>query len=162
MTSKSHWPNKVSPIERLHRQIRRYLGKLISAHTFKSVPDAIRRIETSINSRVHSSTNLIPNLTTNFHGPQILTSDMKRREKVLEKGPAPTLFKVGDLVRARRQRNVFEKTDIGVLSSSVYRVHSIKYTEPIPSYYLFDLELGVVVDGSFSQRALSAYVDHSE
>ena len=181
VTSQAHWKNKVAPVERLvfpqmetpslmdvrncalvcrlNRTIRVMLGRLRASKSFISLPDAMRRIEKSLNSSRNSTTGLVPSETTNEDASKLMTRQRDKRQKEVSTNYAPPIFQVGQLVRVKRQKAPFDKSDIPQWSTAIYRISGIKNTLPAPSYHLVSVASGDDLLGSYSQRELTGHVE---
>ncbi|MCP4491818.1 MAG: hypothetical protein GY820_31605 [Gammaproteobacteria bacterium] len=115
------------------------------------------KVEKMINLTRNSRTGLSPNETTDEKALYILDKLRSWRYN-LTKGKAPKpRFKVGDLVRVKKQGGqaaAFAKSSEHSFGMNVYKVHAIKETRPQVSYILSTVAGELLDVGTFPEGRL--------
>ena len=153
-TTQPQHRNKTSIAERCIRTIRIQLGRRLTNKAVSNFPNTIRAIEHSLNNTVNTVTGLKPNETTNNDAAAILSKERLKRLKIK---PEEVRFAEGQLVRLRVVGgSAFRKSNEPGFSKEVFKILSVKKTEPIASYKVANLETGIAVTGTISERDLVA------
>lgn len=149
---------KASMAERVQRTIKERLQRYMEYKNTKKYIDVLQDIVWAYNHRVHSSTKLKPAAVTFDNAHKAVENIRQKYKNVPAKKPK---FKVGDVVRISRARELFEKRFLAGFSEELFRVSRVDTSQTPHIYELKDLNDEEIL-GAFYERELSKVTKNLE
>jgi hypothetical protein len=141
---------KASQIERFNRTIKNIMWRHFTRNNSLKWVKILPTIVQEYNQRKHRTIGMPPNKVRHRHIPQIKQHMLKQRR---HPPPPKHPFKIGNIVRISRIRNIFAKEASNYnWSEELFKVVNVQKTHPI-TYELEDL-LGVPIKGTFYHQEL--------
>lgn len=131
--------HKVSPVERFNRTLSSKIYKLIYMNNDHDYVSQLAKIVQTYNNTKTRSHGMKPNKVTALNR-EIVWHNLYSKKKNL---PLKPKYQIGDYVRNVRSVNQYSKGFLPPYSEEIFKIHSIKYTNPV-TYKLVDLEKDLV------------------
>jgi hypothetical protein len=145
-------------VERFNKTIQMLIYKYLTEKETNRYIDNLQQFVSTYNLRFHRSIGMTPNeaeLTEN-HGKVFMKVDEKIRKA--NKNRKSAVFQIGDKVRLKRLKRVFDRSYLSKYSEEIFTVSEIKDNLAIITYKLKDL-LDEPILGSFYANEFSAVAD---
>lgn len=139
---------KCSVCERVNQTILRKLHRYFTFAKTKKWIDVIQRIIDTYNNEKHSSLGMSPSQA--FKKENHSKVQFAAEQRIPKNKRA--VFRVGDRVLLGKNKMLFAKSYAGQFGEDVYKVHSIKYSNPV-TYIVSDLD-GNIIPGSFYKEQI--------
>lgn len=143
---------KAAIAERLIRTIKERIWRYFTHKNTRRYIDVLAEIIEAYNQSKHSATKMTPASVTLYNVAKA-RKNIQQRYKSSKLDRAPK-FKIGQLVRVSRARNIFQKSYEGGWTLEIFKIVRISTTRQPPVYFLQDLS-GEDIDGCFYGEELS-------
>ena len=142
--------NKSVVVERFNRTLKTNMFRLFTQKNNRNWINILDKLVKDYNDAIHSTIGMSPNdasLKKNYE--KALQNTLDSHPKLMKKKPK---FKVDDVVRVSRVKNVFEKGFHPNWSQETFEIDEVLNTNPI-TYKLSDMK-GEILEGSFYTEEL--------
>lgn len=140
----------VSMAERIIRTIMSLLWKEFHMNGSHRWIDILQDVVTKYNNTRHNTIGMKPSEVRKSHEEMLLKKIYSKNKKVPRR---KAKFKIGDMVRISRLKNVFEKGYYSTFSTELFKIAKVKDTVP-KTYLIEDLKGRPVSGAMYSQELL--------
>lgn len=140
---------KASYAERSIRTLRENLNRRAAYLNRYVWYDFLPILVTRLNNTVSTATGFAPSKVGNIEDAIIFHKKLDPNIDYEKKEPK---FKINDLVRISRQRNIFEKGTSSAYTKEIFKIEAIKWDRGINVYYLADMKNERVIGAFYEQE----------
>jgi hypothetical protein len=142
--------NKSVVVERFNRTLKTSMFKMFTKNNNRIWVDILPQLIDDYNNKIHSTIGMSPtDALKMINYETVLENTLKARPRLIRKKPK---FKIGDVVRVSRVKNIFEHGYIANWSQETFDIVKVLNTNPI-TYKLKDMN-GEILEGSFYTEEL--------
>jgi hypothetical protein len=142
--------NKSAVVERFNRTLKTNMFKKFTENNNRNWIDILPELMKTYNNTIHSTIGMTPTQALNKDNYyEVLKNTLNSKPKLIKKKPK---FKVGDVVRISRVKEVFEKGFHPNWTQETFEIVKVLNTNPV-TYHIKDMS-GEVIEGSFYNEEL--------
>ena len=150
-------PSKAAYAERFNRTLQSLIYKYMTEKQTNRYIDVLQNLVETYNLRPHRSIDYFsPREAEKIENmSEIRNILMKNRRKVIEKGRnMKPKFKIGDIVRIKKEKRVFDRGYQETFSREFFKVSKINHKRPIPTYSVKSMNNNEDIKGDFYANEL--------